>query len=93
MPVDLHPAAHVPARPDQVEAGQDGVGIGPQQRQVTGRGPRGVGVEGELQLAAGVLAPRFVEGLLQAAPRPTPAEVADGGPGEHGNVRGPGYYH
>jgi hypothetical protein len=44
-------------------------------------------------LAAGVLAPRFVEGLLQAAPRPTLPEAADGGPGEHGNVRGARYYH
>ena len=47
----------------------------------------------EQALAAGVLAPRFVEGLLQAAPRPTLPEAADGGPGEHGNVRGASYYH
>jgi transposase len=44
-------------------------------------------------LAAGVLAPRFVEGLLQAVPRPALPEAADPGPGEHGNVRGARYYH
>lgn len=47
----------------------------------------------ERALAAGVLAPRFVEGLLQAMPRPALPEAADPGPGEHGNVRGARYYH
>lgn len=47
----------------------------------------------ERALAAGVLAPRFVQGLLQAMPRPILAEGNDHGPGEHGNVRGAGYYH
>ena len=47
----------------------------------------------ERALAAGVLAPRFVQGLLQAMPRPILPEGNDHGPGEHGNVRGASYYH
>ena len=47
----------------------------------------------ERALAAGVLSPRFVAGLLKAAPLPALPEVSDGGPGEHGNVRGSSYYH
>jgi hypothetical protein len=35
-----------------------------------------------------VLSPRFVEGLLKAAARPVLPDAIDGGPGEHGNVRG-----
>jgi hypothetical protein len=40
-----------------------------------------------------VLSPRFVEGLLKAAAHPVLPDAIDGGPGEHGNVRGSGYYH
>jgi hypothetical protein len=40
-----------------------------------------------------VLSPRFVEGLLKAAALPVLSDAIDGGPGEHGNVRGSGYYH
>lgn len=47
----------------------------------------------ERALAAGVLSPRFVEGLLKAPTRPVLPEPIEGGPGEHGNVRGSGYYH
>jgi hypothetical protein len=48
----------------------------------------------ERALAAGVLSPRFVEGMLKAVPRPVlPDALANDGPGEHGNVRGSGYYH
>jgi transposase len=47
----------------------------------------------ERALAAGVLSPRFVEGLLKAAARPVLPDAIDGGPGEHGNVRGSGYDH
>jgi transposase len=47
----------------------------------------------ERALAAGVLSPRFVEGLLKAAALPVLSDAIDGGPGEHGNVRGSGYYH
>ncbi|HYF88150.1 MAG TPA: hypothetical protein VD964_17250 [Azospirillum sp.] len=47
----------------------------------------------ERALAAGVLSPRFVEGLLKAPNRPVLPEPIEGGPGEHGNVRGSGYYH
>lgn len=47
----------------------------------------------ERALAAGVLSPRFVEGLLKAPTRPVLPEPIKGGPGEHGNVRGSGYYH
>ncbi len=47
----------------------------------------------ERALAAGVLAPRFVEGLLKAPHRAILPESLDGGPGAHGNVRGSGYYH
>lgn len=39
----------------------------------------------ERALAAGVLSPRFVEGLLKAAARPVLPDAIDG---EHGNVRG-----
>ncbi len=42
----------------------------------------------ERALAAGVLSPRFVEGLLKAAALPVLSDAIDGGPGEHGNVRG-----
>ncbi|WP_448193010.1 Mu transposase domain-containing protein, partial [Azospirillum sp. sgz301742] len=42
----------------------------------------------ERALAAGVLSPRFVEGLLKAPTRPVLPETIEGGPGEHGNVRG-----
>jgi hypothetical protein len=35
-----------------------------------------------------------VEGMLKAVPRPVlPDALANDGPGEHGNVRGSGYYH
>jgi hypothetical protein len=47
----------------------------------------------ERALAAGVLSPWFVEGLLKAAAHPVLPDTIDGGPGEHGNVRGLGYYH
>jgi transposase len=47
----------------------------------------------ERALAAGVLSPRFVEGLLKATHRPVLPDAIDGDPGEHGNVRGSGYYH
>jgi hypothetical protein len=46
----------------------------------------------ERALAAGVLSPRLVEGLLKAAAHPVLPEAIDGGPGEHGNVRGSGSY-
>ncbi len=58
MPVAVDAAAEVPAGANQVEAGEGGAGIGPQQCEVPARcpGPRQVVIEGELQLAAGSLA-------------------------------------
>ena len=48
----------------------------------------------ERALVAGVLSPRYVEGVLKAAPQSVLPELLDlGGPGEHANVRGSGYYH
>jgi transposase len=48
----------------------------------------------ERALAAGVLSPRYVEGVLKTVPQSILPEVLDtGGPGEHANVRGSGYYH
>jgi hypothetical protein len=47
----------------------------------------------ERALAAGVLSPRFVEGVLKAPHRPVLPEPSESGAGAHGNVRGSGYYH
>jgi transposase len=47
----------------------------------------------ERALAAGVLSPRFVEGVLKAPHRPVLPEPSKSGAGAHGNVRGSGYYH
>src|SRR3954451_7559836 len=58
VPVDLDAAADVPAGANQVEAGEGGAGVGPQQRQVATRplSPGRVVVNGQLQLSAGDLA-------------------------------------
>jgi len=43
-------------------------------------------------LTAGARSSGFVEQLLKSG-RPIPDAVSQDGPGHHGNVRGPGYFH
>src|SRR3954465_689432 len=77
VPVDLDAAADVPAGSNQIEAGEGGTGVGPEQRKVVARppSPGRVVVEGQLQLSAGGLA---IEG----------AQAVGGGVGQ-GAVVGP----
>src|SRR4051794_38642029 len=78
VPVDLDAAADVPAGSNQIEAGDGGADVGPQQRQVAARPPRPgrVVAEGQLQLSAGGLA---VEG----------AQAVGGGVGQAAVVGAP----
>src|SRR4051812_28318559 len=81
VPVDLDAATDVPAGSNQIEAGDGGADVGPQQREVAARPPRpGRVAEGQLQLSAGCLA---IEG----------AQAVSGGVGQAAVVGPPDAQH